>query len=621
MTTAETTYKYIRILINKGMIAEAEELLEQVLAESPEHLDALLSLGVILAHRGDTTRAETCFRQIVAHTPHAQGFFHLANLLCNQGKTADAETLYRQALTLEPGFSQALNNLGSLCRNQGRLEEAAGYFRQALALDPDYLTAKVNLGIVLRLLLSFSDAAALFEEIIEAHPECAAAYFNLGNTLLSMGDAEAAVTAYRKALSCEPDNMGAFDNLLIAMAFSPTVDASQLYDEHRRFTTKFATPLKNQIKLHGNRADPNRRLKIGYVSADFRLHAVAYFIEPVLAAHGRENFEIHCYANVGTPDRITDHTMSLADQWRNIYGMSDAMVAELIREDGIDILVDLAGHTSGHRLLVFARKPAPIQVEFIGYPNTSGLDTIDYLITDEITSPEKLPQLFSEEPLRLPETRYCFSPVIATPEVSILPMQQNGSITLGCFNNVAKINQRVITLWAKILHTLRDSRLLLKNRLFDDPGCARTFQDRFTHAGIDPGRIMLRGHSSHMETLREYSLVDIALDTFPFPGGTTTCEALWMGVPVVAMSGVTFAERQAISLLANAGHREWIATSEEEYMEIVLDLAADPVRLAQVRSNLRHELQSSPLMDAPRFVALLEDAYRRMWLKWCRNQA
>lgn len=300
-----------------------------------------------------------------------------------------------------------------------------------------------------------------------------------------MGNAEAAVTAYRKALSCEPDNMGAFDNLLIAMAFSPTVDAGLLYDEHLRFTTKFAIPLKTEIKPHGNRADPNRRLKIGYVSADFRLHAVAYFIEPVLAAHGRENFEIHCYANVETPDRITDHTMSMADQWRNIYGMSDAMVAELIREDGIDILVDLAGHTSGHRLLVFARKPAPIQVEFIGYPNTSGLDTIDYLITDEITSPEKLPQLFSEEPLRLPETRYCFSPVIATPEVSILPMQQNGSITLGCFNNVAKINQRVITLWAKILHTLRDSSCSSKTACSTIPDAPEPFKtDLPTQASI-----------------------------------------------------------------------------------------------------------------------------------------
>jgi predicted O-linked N-acetylglucosamine transferase (SPINDLY family) len=398
-------------------------------------------------------------------------------------------------------------------------------------------------------------------------------------------------------------------------------DAGAIYREHLLFSKQYEAPLAGSIIPHSNECSLTRRLKIGYVSADFKKHSVAYFIEPVLARHRKEQVSVHCYADVGQGDEVTERLRGYADHWHSIVGMTDEQVAALIRSDGIDILIDLAGHTAQNRMLIFARKPAPVQVSWIGYPATTGLSAMDYKIVDGYTDPPgKTEQYYTEKLIRMPGSFLCYQPDKDSPAIETLPALTKGYITFGSFNNFAKVTPQVMDLWGDILKSVPGSRLVMKARSLADRPTRESVMERFIAKGVGGERVELLGWEpttqSHLNT---YNRIDIALDSFPYNGTTTTCEALWMGVPVVTLSGETHASCVGVSLLTNAGLPELIARTPEEYIALAVELANDVQRVESYRRELREKMTRSALCDAEGFTAQLEMHYRQIWETWCRS--
>ena len=491
----------------------------------------------------------------------------------------------RKAIQCAPDCVEAHNNLGNALKDQGRLEEATAAYLQALGFNPE------------------------FAEI----------HNNLGNALKDQGHPDEAIAAYRRTIQLKPDSADAHSNLLLDLHYLPGFEPEELFREHRRWEEIQSLPLAKFIGRHGNDRNPERRLRIGYVSPDFREHPVAFFLESLLAAHDRGQVEVFCYADVLREDTVTKRFHQHTAQWRKIAGMKDEQAADLIRTDGIDILVDLAGHTARNRLLVFARKPAPIQVTYLGYCDTTGLRAMDYRLTDALADPPGTTEhLHSEQLVRLPDTAWCFRPSDAASAVGTLPVLHSGHITFGCFNVRPKITDEALALWSGLLAKVPGSRLLLKALGFEEASGRLRMHASLKKAGITPERVELVGRIPTLaEHLALYNRMDIALDTFPYNGTTTTCEALWQGVPVVTLAGHTHASRVGVSLLSNVGLAELVAHSPEEYVKVAVALAANVSRLAELRSTLRERMAASPLMDAPRFTRNVEHAYREMWRAWC----
>ncbi len=416
--------------------------------------------------------------------------------------------------------------------------------------------------------------------------------------------------------------MLAHQNLLLVLNYSEDHTAQQVYEEHLRFARLHEEPLRSTIEPHGNDRAPGRRLRVGYVSPDFRAHSVAFFIEPVLEHHDRDRFEVFCYYNNTLADAVTERLRRHADGWRIIAGKSDAEVARQIRADRIDILVDLAGHTAMSRALVLARKPAPVQVTWLGYPNTTGLSAVDYRITDEFADPPGTSEhLHAERLVRLPGSFSCYRPPDDAPDVAGLPAGMTGCITFGSFNAPAKISARSIGLFAEVLRAVPGSRLMLKNNALHEAATRETMIQAFLRVGVAPDRLMLLGRDpSHGHHLAHYNDVDIALDTVPYNGATTTCDALWMGVPVVTLAGTTHVGRVGVSLMSNLGLTDLIAHTPLEYSAIAARLAEDLQALAALRAGLRPRMSTSVLTDARRFTGHLEQAYRKMWEKYVEGQ-
>jgi protein O-GlcNAc transferase len=452
--------------------------------------------------------------------------------------------------------------------------------------------------------------------------DSAEALNRLGRTFQARGQFDEARKYYKKALRITPGDFRNHQNFVFSMVYDPGCSAQTIFSEHLKLAKKFEGPLLPGIIPHTNDRTLDRRLRIGYVSPDFRRHSVAYFIEPVLSAHNKEHFEIFCYSIISPEDEVTARIRGYADHGNCLAEIDDGQAAELIRKDRIDILVDLAGHTHNSRPLIFARKPAPVQASWIGYPATTGFSTIDYKIVDAHTDPPRLTERFySEKLVRLPGCFLCFLPDSHSPEVGPLPALTAGEITFGSFNDFAKETEGVIELWSAILKRVPDSMLILKGITFGDGSIRNYAQQMFAKHGIKPERIELlpfsASFSSHMDL---YNQIDIALDPFPYNGVTTTCEALWMGVPVITLEGNTHASRAGASLLSNIGLAGLIADKHDEYIDIAVKLASDLEQLKSLRMNLRERIASSPLTDAKRFTSGLEMCYREMWQTWCGSQ-
>jgi protein O-GlcNAc transferase len=637
-----------------GQLAEAASLYHQVLRAEPHQPDALHLLGLIAQHEGRLDEAVERFTAAIAANPKAAVFrlnrgitfrtcgrttealedLHQAalldpglaeahhqhgNALKSLGRYADAIIPLERAVKLAPLNAAAWLNLGTAHLEENELEQAIRCFREALRLEPSRSEAFNILGHALALCTRFQEAETQFREALRLNPNYAAAHDNLGGLLKSQARIPDALEQYRAALKSEP-LPATHSNLLLALNFNSALSPEAVFLEHRKWDELHSHPLRRTWRPHEVDRSSGRRLRIGYVSADFVNHAVAHFVEPVLQHHDHGRVEVYCYSQALVTDPVTSRLRGLSDHWRDIARINDADVADLIRGDQIDILIDLAGHTARNRLLVFARKPAPLQITWIGYPNTTGLSAIDYRITDGMADPiGETEHLYSEKLIRLPECFSSYLPSSSSPPVSPLPASSFGHVTFGSFNQFPKLSPAVIELWARVLRAVPTAHLFLRARSLADDTTAARLKERFASLGVTVDRLEFDGRElSVVAHQGAYQRVDIGLDPFPYNGTTTTCEALWSGVPVVTLAGNTHVSRVGVSLLTQIEAIDWIARSADEYVEHCVTLARDLTKLASVRAGLRSRLLSSPLGNAPRFTRHLEAAYSKVWDDYCR---
>jgi protein O-GlcNAc transferase len=598
-----------------GRLAEAEKIYRQVLAIQPNHAAALHLLGMLAAQIGQLDAAVELIRQAIRLKPDlAEAHNNLGNALKGKEQIDEAIASYRQAIRLKTDYAEAYYNLGNALQLKGQLDEAIVALRQAVRLKPDLAEAHCNLGNALQGRRQLDEAISSLRQAIRLKPDFAEAHAILGNALKDVGQLDEAIVSYRHAIQIKPDYELAHGNLIYALHFHPGYDARMIYEEHRRWNEQHAEPLKKFIEPHTNSRDLDRPLRIGYMSPDFREHPVGRFLLPLLAAHDPDHFAVFCYSDVPRSDHTTGLFRRRAKQWRDTFGLTDERMARLIREDQIDILVDLTMHAAMNRMLLFARKPAPVQVTYLAYCSTTGLDTMDYRLTDPHLDPPRITDAFySEESIRLPETYWCYPLDDQSPDVSPLPALSAGEVTFGCLNNFCKVSQDALELWIQLLRATPKSHLILHAH---EGSQRQRVRDLLEHQGVDPQRLKFVGKVPFSEYFKLYEQIDIGLDPFPCNGGTTTCDSLWMGVPVVTLAGQKAVGRGGVSVLHNVGLPELIAETPEQYVQIAANLAKDLPRLAELRRTLRPRMQASPLMDAPRFARNVEAAYRQMWRNW-----
>ncbi len=569
---------------------------------------------------GRLDAAERCYREALELDANDARATHLLGVICLQcGRYESALRHIERSIALDPTVAFYHSNLAEAFRGLSRLEEAIAACRRSLELDAGDPSAWNNLGIALAESGRYEEATAAWRRCNELAPDDGRYYTHLGISLHEQGRLAEAIACLERAIAASPQMEAPYAALLGSLKAHELTSPAVLYQQHLRFAARFAEPLKSAIRPHENRPDPDRVLRIGYVSPDFREHSVAWFLEPILEHHDRGRFHVCCYSNTRRRDDVTGRFVALADVFRDIVAMTDEQAAELIRADGIDILVDLAGHTAGGRWLIFARKPAPVQVSYLGDACTSGLSTMDYRITDGRADPPGMTERFHTERLaRLPRPFLCYRPPATAPAVGALPADREGHITFGSFNQVPKLTPVVLDTWARILLAVPDARLLLKSQALGWGSVAERVVARFEVQGVPRSRLTLMGRQPRIEDhLAVYSRVDIALDSFPYNGTTTTCEALWMGVPVIALAGDSHISRVGVSILGGVGLEELIAATREDYARLAAQLAGDRQRLRRLRGDLRERLSRSPLLDGSGFARALEAEYRRMWRQWC----
>jgi predicted O-linked N-acetylglucosamine transferase (SPINDLY family) len=607
---------------SSGRLRDTEGLCREILDAQPQHAEALHLLG-LLAHRtGHFDAAVDLVRRAIGNAPQAAEYFsNLGVMLTSQGRLDDAAAACREALARYPDLPEAHYNLGNALLAAGQLESAHASYAQALSLKPDYPQAHNNLGNVLSTLGNPGAAAQAYAEAVRLKPDYAPARSNLANALINLGRLDEALIQHRRAVESAPTVPEIRSNLILSMYYPADADARAILDEARRWDQLYADPLRSQISPLRNDPSPERPLRIGFVSPDLRMHSVAFFLLPLLEAHDRENFHVTCYATNARTDGVTERLRACSDSWRVLVGLSDDAAAQRIRDDRIDILVDLSNHTAGNRLPIFARKPAPVQVTYLGLTGTTGLSSIDYRLTDALIDPPESENCCSERLARLPDAAWCFAPLSGSPHVAPLPALDKGHVTFGSFNNVAKITPHVLYLWARILQQVEASHLQLAGSAFRDAESSRRFREFFATRGIAPERIeLLPDEPVPSRHLERHASLDIALDTFPFQGVTTTFLALWMGVPVVSLAGQRHMTRAGLSILSNAGLQDLAAHSYDDYVQAAAGLAADLPALATLRATLRERMQHSALMDSARFARNVEAAYRDMWRNWCAQR-
>jgi predicted O-linked N-acetylglucosamine transferase (SPINDLY family) len=602
------------VLQELGQLDLAVAGYRRALELDPTLAEAYNALGSALRGLGQRHDAVASYRRALTIKPdYADAWCNLGTALWEIGQVDEAVSSLRRAVEINPDFAMAHNNLGTALRDIGQIADALASYRRALELDPGYADASCNLGLVLQDLKQFDEALACYHRALAIRPEFAEAYSNLGDALKDLGQIDEAVAHYRRALAIKPDFVSAYDNLLMALQFTTKITAQDLFEAHKRFGEQYEAPLKSRWPMHTNSREPDKRLKIGYVSGDFRQHAVAYFIEPVLANHDKTQVEVFCYANSRMQDAVTDRLKAVADHWQPCAGMSDDELAQRIQADGIDILVDLSGHTAHNRLLTFARKPAPIQITYLGYPGGSGLSAMDYRLTDRYTESGD-DQYYTEKLLRLPGSVWCYRPADNMPDVTPLPALANGCLTFGSFNNCNKIGDACIPLWAALLRSLPTARLLMATVPKGEMRLRLTRQ--FEEFGVASERLAFYGKLPAQEFQRKLQEVDITLDPFPVNGATTTCESLWLGVPVLTLVGGRFLSRAGLSILSAAGLAEFAAATQEEYIQVATKFANDLPRLAEIRAGMRERLKGTPLLDQQGFTRNLEGIYREVWRRY-----
>lgn len=601
-----------------GNQAAAVKTYAAVLAKDPANVPALCGTGLIFEKQNKTNAAQEKYKRVLTIEPDsAPAYLGLGRILQRQGKIGEAEQHFRHSIKLAPS-TEAYGHLAQIMHGAGFFLEAAEYYKAALAITPDHVACLNNLGAVYFQMEQYKNAKDCYSKVLEIAPDNPSALTNIAAAFKAFGQLEDTVRCLKESLRIRPGHSMTLSNLLFAMIYAPSVAPQDLYETAKAYGASIIEPSFKKYKFSRD-ADPDRKLRIGYVSGDFRTHPVNYFFEPLINHHDRGAFEFFGYSNVKEPDAVTARVQKAFDVWRDIKGMQDAAVAELIFKDKIDILVDMAGHTAQNSLPVFARRPAPVQVTWLGYPATTGVAAMDYRITDVHAEPVGMTERLNVEALyRLPDIFCCYQPRERSPDViDHPPFEDNGYVTFGCFNSFSKVTDAVLVMWGSILERVPDSRLLLEVLGLEE--FQKELEQRLTSLGLPLDRVILKPRKPQNH-LSLYNKIDIALDPYPCNGGTTSMDCLWMGVPFVTLAGDSFVSRMGVSLLTNAGLPELIAGSEDEYRDKAVALANDRDRLRQTRRGLRERVQNSPLMDQKAFARSMEDAYRAMWRDWLSRQ-
>ena len=626
--------------VGGALPGRGEALTEAAVDELGEHLQR--AVQHLRAQR--PAEAEADCRLAVEHDPGDAGAHRLlGDVLESQGRLAEAAEAYQQALQVEPGNVDTCNNLGLVWYALGRVEDAAACFTQVIEHDPAHVQAHSNLGLVWRDLGRSDEAVASCRRALELAAGHPVVHNNLALALEDEGLLAEAVANYRQALRLDPSNAAIHSNLLLALNYDPEVSPADLLAEHRRWDQTHGR-VAEPVQPHANTPDPDRRLRLGYVSPDFRSHPAVYFFEPLLAGHDRRKFEVVGYGNVAAPDGVTDRLRDRCDDFVNVWGMTDEQFAAKVRADGVDILVDLAGHTGRNRLTAFAHRPAPVQISYLGYQHHTGMAAMDYRITDDITDPAPAPgtpgtpgsgssttgapggqtpavdasSTTGERMLRLPGGFLCFHPSPNAPEVTLLPALTNGHVTFIASHRLIKVNEQVLDLWARVLEAIPTARLVLAPRSLS-PGAMRRLTDALVQRGVAAERFEFQHrYLTGVPYLATFGQADLMLDAFPTCAGTTACEALWMGVPLITLRGRRYAGRMAASILTRVGLEQFIVETAEQYVDLATRWSQRLSDLAALRAGMRDRLLGSPLCDAGRFVSELEGAYRQAWRRWCQ---
>jgi protein O-GlcNAc transferase len=627
---------------------------EAALAKNPQFVEAMNNLGLALTSIGFLDAGILKLREAINLRPSlAEPHNNLGVILSNFGRNAEAITSFETALKLDPKHLDARNNLAAALRAMGRPGESLKEFEEITKIQPLNPKMQLNYAYTLKEVGRLDDALAATNKYIEAQPESSHGLFVRGLILRELQRPDEAIDAFRAALELHPDRAdvlstlgyalqerGELDealevlnksiamhadpqthsNVMMVMCYHPGISPKQHYEAHRAFARAHEDPVKPNWKPHSNSKDPNRRLRIGYFSPDFRGHVVSFFSIPIIQNHQHENFEIFAYSNNFHSDSMTLIQRAKFDHWRETVGLSPDAAAEMIRADEIDILVELAGHTALNGLPVLARKPAPVQINAIGFPSTTGLTAVDYRITDRLCDPPGIAEAHnSEKLLYMPDCFWSYEPPLEQVEVGPLPAERNGYVTFVSVNNFTKVTPQVLGCWAQVLAKVPKSKIILQTSGLSSEFVKSRVREIFKSEGVDEDRIDMRKVTPMIDYLKLLESTDIMLDPFPFNGGTTTCHGLWMGLPVVSLAGLMHAGRMGLSMLSCVGLPELCGSDETEYVEIAANLARDLPRLREIRAGMRDRLRASPLLDGVRYTRNLEAAYRRVWQTWCAS--
>jgi predicted O-linked N-acetylglucosamine transferase (SPINDLY family) len=622
----DITPNYADVYNNLGLVFKfqrkyeaAEKALRRAIEINPTLANAHFNIALIAYEQGNIVGAKEALGVGVKRSP-AYVHFHLllAEILLEENELQEASNSFRQVLIFESNNYRALSALAMLSLKQGKFQLAVSQYANLIVMQPQDAEAHNNLGVALQYCFEHQKSMSSCRRAIAIKPDYADAHFNLGNALRSLGKIEDALSEFEQAMELDPEGFATHTALLFCQNYHSTRSGEDIFREYRQWNTKFAAGFLNSILPFKNYVEHQRRLRIGYVSADFCQHSVAFFAAPLLECHDLSQVEVFCYFNSYQSDHVTEHFRATANHWRPCAHMTDEQLAQSIRDDQIDILIDLSGHTAGNRLLVFARKPAPVQISWMGFGYTTGLTAMDYFIGDKVFTPVGSDHLFSEKIYRLPHSFVSYQPPSYAPDPGPLPARDNGYVTFACLSRAERINKRVIAAWAVILQRLPTAHLRLDSRSFSSSHLCKEVQDEFSARGIAAERLEL-GFSAPVWDV--YRQVDVILDCFPHNSGTTTCEALWMGVPVVTLADRPSVGRLGAAYLAAIGKQEWIADNVDNYIALAVEIGSDPAALAKHRSELRRMMTASPLLDHQGFARDMETAYRDMWCQWCDSVA
>jgi protein O-GlcNAc transferase len=605
-----------KILNEQQNFSEAEKLCRKAITLKYDMAEAHDQLGVALLKQQKITDAENCFNTAILLDPSmADAHNNLGITLNEQKRYADAELSYRRAIQLNPHFANAYSNLANNFSSQDLKVEAEATYRKAIELNPRHNLGLSNLGALLHNLGREKEAKEILEQALNINPQWSPTLNNLGNVHKELGNIETALEYYRKAIVADPTMTSAYSNFLLIAGYHAKLSPEQALQEARQYGAYVSAQVKNKYKTWLCQlpiATGNTKIRIGFVSGDFRKHAVSFFLESLLRHLDKNKVELIAYTTQPKEDEVTALLKPHFMKWQPIYGKSDRDAAEIIYQDAPHILIDLAGHTAYNRLPMFAYKPAPIQITWIGYPATTGMTEMDYILGDQYLVPVGKEQQFVEQVWRFPEVTGCFTPLVENIPLAAPPALQNGYITFGCFNNLIKMNDDVVAVWSQILHSLPDAKLHLQAQQLSEPSVLQQTCQRYAAHGIAPERLILEGKTPRLDYFQSFNKIDIALDPFPCPGGTTTADTLWMSVPVLTMKGHNYWSSIGESLAHSVGQADWIAENKTDYIEKAKTFAGDVNALAKLRQELRSKVIASPLFDANKFARHFEDAVQGM---------